>query len=222
MNFSRLTSLIGIENLNKLQNSTIAIIGLGGVGATTALSLARNGIGKFIIQDFDIVEESNINRQVIANYSTIGIAKTTLVFEEIKKINPNAEVIVLTERFDEKSSLFENKFDFLVDAIDDVDSKVLLIKRTIEEKIAFISAMGAAKKLDPTKIVITELAKTTYDPLAKTLRKKLRDLKINEKVMVASSTEQAKEGIELGSYMPVTATMGLYLADYVIKFIIKE
>ena len=187
----------------------------------SAITLARNGVGTLIIQDFDVVQSSNINRQIIANYESIGKYKVDLVEEEIKRINPNCNIIKLKERFNESSTLFNEEIDYLIDAIDSIDDKFLLIKTCLEKQVKFISSMGAAKKMDQTKLAITEISKTTYDPLAKVLRKKLRDAKIYDKIMVGSSTEEPKKITNLGSYMPVTASMGLLLADYVIKKIIE-
>ncbi len=222
MSFERLEFLLGSSSIDKLNNSKVAVVGLGGVGGVSAITLARNGVGTLIVQDFDVVAPSNINRQIIANYETIGKSKADLVEEEIKRINPNCKIIKLNERFNENSKLFDYDFDFLIDAIDQIDDKYLLITTCVTKKINFISSMGAAKKTDQTKLAIMEISKTTYDPLAKILRKKLRDDQIYDKIMVGSSTEAPRKIANLGSYMPVTASMGLLLADYVIKKIIEE
>lgn len=221
MSTERLEFLIGRENITKLQTATVAVIGLGGVGGVSAITLARCGVGTLIIQDFDVVEPSNINRQIIANYETIGRYKTDLVEEEIRKINPDCKIIKLQERYNVHSSLFNYKFDFLIDAIDKIDDKFHLIKTCLKNKVNFISSMGAAKKMDQTKLAIMDIWKTSYDPLAKILRKKLKDERIYDKIIVGSSTEDPKKIPNLGSYMPVTASMGLLLADYVIKKIIQ-
>ena len=221
-NFERIIPLIGSDNFLKLQSAKVAVIGLGGVGGICAITLARSGVGTLIVQDFDVVQESNINRQIIANYDSLGRFKTDLVKEEVKKVNPKCEVITITERYDENSRLFDYQFDYLIDAIDAIDSKFLLIRSCLNKKIPFISSMGAAKKMDLRKLEILEISKTSYDPIAKILRKKLRDSGIFDKVMVVSSTEPAKDLPMLGSYMPVTSTAGLLLADYIIKQIIKE
>lgn len=218
----RLRYLVGEKAIERLNNSRVAIIGLGGVGGVAAITLARSGVGTLIIQDFDIVQVSNINRQIIANHHTIGMNKADLVEDEIRRINPNCQIIKFNERFNQDSKLFINKIDFLIDAIDAIDDKYFLITECLKNKIPFISAMGAAKKLDIKKLEVTEITKTTYDPLAKILRKKLRDNKIYDKIMVVSSTEEPAKIAGLGSYMPVTAGAGLMLADYVIKQIIKE
>ncbi len=214
----RLLYLLGQEQIEKLRNATVAVIGLGGVGGVAAITLARSGVGSLLIQDYDIVQESNINRQIIANYQTLGRKKTDVCEEEILKINPNCKVIKLDEKFNQESELFSNKFDYLIDAIDSVPDKKMLIEKSLENKICFISSMGAAKKMEPTKLSIMELRKTSYDPLAKILRSHFRDYK--EPIMVVSSTEEVKSIPNLGSYMPVTATAGLLLADYIIKKII--
>ncbi|MGD9886828.1 MAG: ThiF family adenylyltransferase [Bacilli bacterium] len=220
-NFERLEYLIGKDKLQKTHQATVAIIGLGGVGSICALALARSGVGHLLIQDFDVVQESNINRQLIANYQTIGKLKTELVYHEIQLINPNCQVTVLNERFCEDSSLFSYHFDFLVDAIDSIPDKYYLIKKCLELNIKFISAMGAAKKVDLQKLSVLEIKKTAYDPIAKIIRKKLRNDHIEKPVIVVSSTESPHPMEGLGSYMPVTATAGLLLADYILKQIWK-
>jgi len=219
-NLERLEYLFGNTNIEKLKQAKVAVIGLGGVGGVAALALARTGVGSLIIQDYDIVQESNINRQLIANYETLGRKKADVMEEEILKVNPTCSVIKLDERFCEESKLFTYEFDYLIDAIDSVADKFFLIKECLKRKLTFISAMGAAKKVDPTKLVVTEIKKTCADPLAKILRRRLREENINEKVMVVSSTEVPAKIPALGSYMPVTATAGLLLADYIVKLII--
>lgn len=219
-NLERLEYLLGTENINKLKQAKVAVVGLGGVGSVATLALARSGIGTLVIQDFDVIQESNINRQLIANYTSIGHRKVDVMEEEILKVNPECHVIKLFERFSKESKLFENDFQYLIDAIDSIEDKFLLIKQSIKNKISFISAMGAAKKTDPKQLSVTRIDKTSYDPLAKIIRRKLREENIKENFMVVSSTEAPAEIVRLGSYMPVTATAGLLLADYIIKLII--
>lgn len=214
----RLLPLFKEEGIKKLNNSTVAVVGVGGVGGIAAITLARTGVGNIIIQDFDTVEESNINRQIVANYTTIGLSKVDVLEKQIKEINPNCNVIKLNSFFDKDNlSLFSYNIDYVIDAIDFFESKCLLINNCIEHNIQFISSMGAAKKLDPTKISITRLQKTTYDPLAK----KLRNYFKNKNFFVVSSTEESKCE-ELGSYMPVVSLFGIYAAHHVIKKIVGE
>lgn len=219
----RLQALVGEDKLKKITTAKVAVIGLGGVGGEACLALARSGVGTLIIQDFDIVVESNFNRQVVANTDTIGLTKVEVMANMITKINPNCQVIKLAEKFDQASNLFTYDFDYLIDAIDNVEQKLLLMQQCLHRSITFISSMGTAKKMDISKLIITEITKTTYDPLAKVIRKRLREEGITAKMDVLSSTEEPlTKGQQLASYMPVTATAGLMLADYILKKIIKD
>jgi tRNA A37 threonylcarbamoyladenosine dehydratase len=214
----RLIPLFKEEGIKKLQNATVAVVGVGGVGGICAITLARSGVGNIIIQDFDIVEESNINRQIVANYNTIGLSKVDVLYNQIKEINPNCNVIKLNSFFDKDNlSLFSYNIDYVIDAIDSFDSKCFLIENCINRNIKFISSMGAAKKIDLSKVEITKLQKTSYDPLAKKLRNKFK----NNNFYVVSSTENSKCE-ELGSYMGVVSTFGIYAAHHVIMQIVGE
>ena len=220
-NFSRVIPLI--KNFDKLKEKWIAIVGVGGVGGVVAVALARSGVCNFILCDFDKVNESNINRQVVAFNSTIGMYKVDVLENKIKDINKDANVLTIKEPFNENSPLFNHHIDFLVDAIDDVDNKYLLIKETLKRNIPLISSMGTAKKTDIKKLAITNINQTSYDPLAKIIRKKLRDNGDNYNFKCLSSTEVVSlPGSTLASYMPVTASAGLMIADYVIKKIGEE
>lgn len=214
----RLIPLFKEEGIKKLQNATVAVVGVGGVGGICAITLARSGVGNIIIQDFDIVEESNINRQIVANYNTIGLSKVDVLYNQIKELNPNCNVIKLNSFFDKDNlSLFSYNIDYVIDAIDSFDSKCFLIENCINRNIKFISSMGAAKKIDPSKVEITKLQKTSYDPLAKKLRNKFK----NNNFYVVSSTENSKCE-ELGSYMGVVSTFGIYAAHHIIMQIVGE
>lgn len=214
----RLLPLFKEEGLKKLNRSTVAVIGVGGVGGICAITLARSGVGNIIIQDFDVVEESNINRQIVANYNTIGLSKVDVLEKQIKEINPNCNVIKLKSFFDKDNlSLFTYNVDYVIDAIDSFDSKCLLIETCLNQDIKFISSMGAAKKIDPMKVIITKLQKTSYDPLAKKLRNKFK----NKNFDVVSSTETSVCE-EMGSYMPVVSTFGILIAHHVIMNIINN
>lgn len=222
--FQRLELLIGEENLNKLNNKTVAVIGLGGVGGYAIETLVRNGIERVIIVDNDTIDITNKNRQIIALDSTINISKTEAFKARIKDINKNCNVITLNIFLNEetKKELFKYDIDYLIDACDTTQTKIMLIRECLNRKIKFISSMGTAKKLDPKKLVITELKKTTYDPLAKVIRREINKLNIADKIMVLSSTEEPIKTNGLGSYSVVTNTAGILIADYIIKDIIKS
>ena len=221
--FTRTKYLFEENQFNQLQNATVCVVGLGGVGSQALIALARTGVSKFIICDFDTINITNCNRQIIANLETIGKYKTDVCEEMIKQINPEAEIVKITERFTLDSNLFNYHFDYLIDAIDDVDNKYLLIKKCIINNINFISSMGTAKKFDIKKLEIIDINKTEYDPLAKVIRKKLRDDNLKVKFKCLSSKEVVTlKGPNLGSYMPVTAAAGLMIADYIIKEITNK
>lgn len=214
MIFERLLFLFGEESIARLSEARVAVIGLGGVGGIAAISLARSGVGRILICDYDIIEETNINRQIVANHSTIGLYKADVLYNIIKDINPNCEVIKINSRVTEE--ILDN-VDYLIDAIDDVKAKKELITNCLSHNIIFISSMGAGKKIKPDKISVTTLHKTTYDPIAKILRHHFIDIDFP----VVSSTEEVKID-KLGSYMPVVASFGLLLSDYIIKEIIRR
>lgn len=213
--FERLIPLFEENGLEKLSKSTVCVVGLGGVGGDACLALARSGIGSLIICDYDTVEETNINRQVVANVNSIGLYKTDVLEKMIKDINPDCNVIKLTKKVDEE--IFDLQFDFLIDAIDDLPSKIDLIKKCLDLNIKFISSMGAAKKIDPSKVSVTKLSKTAYDPVAKVIRSKLRGFDFP---VVSSIETPVCE--ELGSYMVVVNTFSLQLADYCIKYLLNK
>lgn len=219
--FDRLEKLIGKENINKLHNKTIAIIGLGGVGGYVLETLIRNGIENIIIVDNDIIDITNKNRQIIATDSTIGKYKVDALESRIKDINKNVNIIKLNIFLNEenKKELFKYSIDYLVDACDTVSTKIMLIRECLNRNIKFISSMGTGNKFDPTKLKITELKKTSYDPLAKVIRHELNKLNINEKVIVLSSIEEPIKTKTRTpySYSVVPNIAGILIADYIIR-----
>lgn len=223
--FSRLEKIIGSENLNKLKDKSVLILGCGGVGGYTVEALVRSGINTLILVDFDKVDESNINRQIIALDSTIGKLKVDVLEERIKDINRNCNVIKISEFIDPQNIdiLFNEKIDYLVDACDYVPTKKAIIKECLKRKIKFISSMGTGNKLDPSKLEITDIRKTVNDPLARIMRKFIKDEKINSKVVVLSSKEvPIKTGESTpGSTAFVPSAAGLLIASYIIKEFIK-
>ena len=223
--FERLERIIGKDKLELLHNKKVLVIGLGGVGGMAVETLIRNGIEDIIIVDNDKIDITNKNRQVIALDSNIGEYKTDAFEKRIKDINNNVRVTKITKYINEENieELFLYNSDYIIDACDTVNTKVLIIEECLKRNINFISSMGMGKKLDISKLEITEINKTSYDKLAKVIRKRLRDDKVIGKVPVLSSKEQVidtKE--EIGSYSPVTMSAGIYLADYIIKEIIKD
>lgn len=219
---NRLELMIGSNNISKLNSATIAIIGLGGVGGSALESIVRSGINNIIIVDKDIVDITNLNRQVISLTNNIGMSKVDVAESRIKLINPNCNVVKLNMFLDDSNmnELFKYNIDYVIDACDTTDTKVSLIKECINRNIKVISSMGTGNKFDPSKLEILDISKTSYDPLAKVMRRKLNDMGIKH-VMVVSSTEMPLniEGVGSNSLVPNSA--GILLASYVIRDIIK-
>lgn len=224
MNLERLESQIGKENIEKLKNSTVLIIGLGGVGGYALESIVRSGIQNLIIVDADTIESSNLNRQLISLQSNIGEKKVDAFEKRILDINPNAKIKKIDQYITEENInlLFDEKIDYLIDACDTVPTKKLIIKQCINKKIPMISCMGMGRKLDISKIKVQDIRKTSYDPIAKKIRKMINEEHIKEKVMVVSSTEQpvtnTKKHISSNSFVPAVA--GINCASYIIHLII--
>ncbi|WP_340025289.1 tRNA threonylcarbamoyladenosine dehydratase [Paenibacillus sp. FSL K6-1096] len=189
--FSRTELAIGPEGLAVLKNSTVAVLGIGGVGAMAVEALARTGIGRIILIDKDSVDITNINRQLHALTTTIGQNKTDLMVERIKLINPECEAIALNMFYTEETyeELFKYKLDYVIDASDTIIYKIHLIKECLARKIPMISSMGAANKMDPTRFQVADISKTTVDPIARVIRTKLRKEGIKKGVKVVFSTE---------------------------------
>ncbi|MGB6129745.1 MAG: tRNA threonylcarbamoyladenosine dehydratase [Psychrilyobacter sp.] len=232
--FNRQSLLIGGENTQKLINSSVIIFGLGGVGGFTVESLSRAGLGTITLVDFDTVDITNLNRQIIATHSSIGEEKTKLFKTRILDINPNTIVNVHNLRVtpDNVKTLFDNiKYDYIVDAIDTISAKLALIKISKDRDIPIISSMGFGNKLDPTTIKIADISKTSVCPLARTIRKELKKRRIN-RVKTVFSTEIAtkpnnpnnsrEKAANVGSVSFVPSVAGLIIAGEVIKDLIKS
>lgn len=223
--FERLELLIH-NKIDDIYNKTVLIIGLGGVGSYAVEALVRSGISNLIIVDNDTISLSNLNRQLMTYHSNIGKFKTDEIEKRIKDINPNANIIKITEFIDMNNinKLFEYKIDYVVDACDTLMVKLELIRICKKKNIKLISCMGTGNKMDPAKLKITDIRKTSYDPLAKKIRKMVKDEKINGKVMVVCSDEEGKVKInkEIPSNSFVPATAGLLCASYVINDIVGD
>ncbi len=224
--FVRTSLIIGEENIEKLKNKHVAIFGIGGVGSFSAEAIARAGIGKITLIDNDKVALSNLNRQLVALHSTLDKYKTEVMAERIADINPEAKVFCRNIFFDGESAkeIDFNEFDFVIDAIDSVSSKVFLIEKCSETNTPIISAMGAGNKLDPTKFEVSDIYKTSVCPLAKVMRNRLKKSGIKKlKVVYSKEIPAEKKGEEKapGSISFVPSVMGLILAGEVIKDLIK-
>ncbi len=189
--FSRNELAIGKEGLARLRNSTVAVLGIGGVGSYAAEALARSGVGRMILIDKDDVDITNINRQIIALLSTVGRPKVEVMKERIMDINPDCEVIALKMFYTEETyeEIFQYCPDFVIDASDTISYKIHLMKECLRRNIPMISSMGAANKMDPTRFQIADISKTHTDPIAKVIRTRLRKEGITKGIPVVFSDE---------------------------------
>ncbi len=222
---SRTELLIGKQSLEKLKNSTVAVFGCGGVGSFALEALARSGIQNLVIIDNDIVDITNINRQLIADTTTIGLPKVEVAKNRILKINPNAQITTYQAFYDSTNAnnLIQTNYDYIIDAIDSVSSKLSLIEEAYHRHIPIISSMGTGNKLDSTKFEVTDITKTSVCPLAKVIRKELKKRNIPHLKVVYSKEIPKRNNIEENlrrtpasiSFVPSVA--GLILAGEVIK-----
>ena len=222
--FSREELLIGKQNVDKLHLKKVAIFGVGGVGSFVVDGLARAGIGNFILIDNDIVDITNLNRQLHALHSTIGKYKVDLMKERILDINPRARVEVYREFYEsnEKNKILDSSVNYIVDAIDSVKSKINLAKDAQELNIPIISSMGTGNKLDPTKFEISDISKTSVCPLARVMRKELKKIGIKKyKVLYSREDPIKSDEKNPGSISFVPSVAGLIISGEVIKDIIK-
>ena len=226
LNLNRMEILIGKSNIEKIKSKVILLIGLGGVGSYALEGLIRSGVENIIIVDKDIVDSTNLNRQLMTLTNNIGKYKTDVCYDRILNINSDCNVtkkcINLTK--DNVYELFENKIDYVIDACDSIDVKKELIKICTKNDIKFISSMGMGNKLNPEKIKICDIRKTSYDPLARILRNYVKVNKINKKIMVVCSDEVPinNDSKVIGSVSYVPSVAGLMCASYVINDIIKR
>ena len=227
--FSRTELIIGKQGIKKLNNSKVAIFGIGGVGSYVVEALARAGIGSFLLIDKDKVDITNINRQIIATNKTVGKSKVEVAKERILEINPNAKVETIQEFFlPESPELLDSSIDYVVDCVDTVTAKIELVLRAEKWQIPIISCMGTGNKLDPTKFEVTDIYKTSICPLAKVMRKELRARGIKKLKVVYSKEEpimpnyKENENKVPGSVSFVPSVAGLIMAGEVIKDILKK
>ena len=209
--------VIGAEAVEKLSRSSVAVVGIGGVGGIAAEALARSGVGRLLLVDGDIVEETNLNRQIVAFRSSIGRNKADVMAEQVRDINPEIKVEPHPVFFTNDEFPLEG-LDYVLDAIDSADDKVQLVKRCRDLGIPVISAMGAGNKLDPMAFRVTTIEYTSIDPFAKVMRKKYREAGLDGVKVVFSTEKPVKTGSATpGSFMPVVAAAGLLMAAEVVK-----
>lgn len=218
--FTRTIGLIGGPAFEKLQNSSVCVFGCGGVGSYVVEALARSGVGKITIVDNDVVDRSNINRQLIALNSTVGMPKAQAAAKRVADINPEC-VVTPVELFFDSEHTIPLDFDYIADAIDSVPSKLFLIEEAAKLGVPVISAMGTGNKLDPSKFEVADISKTSYCPLAKKMRYELRKRGINHLKVVYSREEPAVRAVPPASISFVPGSAGLLMAGEIIKDLIK-
>ena len=221
--WSRITRLIGQDGLEKLIGKSVLIVGIGGVGGYVAEMLARCGIGRVGIMDFDVVDISNINRQIIALNSNIGECKTDVMKARILDINPDCEVVAINSRFNaDSASVLDGGWDYVVDAIDSFEEKVALICLAKEKGLNIVSAMGAGNRIKPCTFEITDIYKTSYDALAKKLRKTLREKGITKLDVCYTKEPVVSVSQGVGSISYVVAECGIKTAGFVIDRLLSQ
>ena len=221
--FSRTQKLIGEDGLQRLFASKVLVVGVGGVGGYAVEMLARAGVGTLGIMDGDLVDISNKNRQIIALDSTVGKPKVEAFKERILDINPNCNILVFNERFSaDNSKVLDMEWDYIIDAIDSFDDKVNLICLAKQKGVEIISAMGAGNRVELCNFEICDVYKTSYDPLAKKLRKALKDKGIKSHVVCYTKTPTISTTDGVGSVSYVPPLCGIKLAGYVIQKILHN
>lgn len=221
--YSRTEKLIGTAAVNKLKKARVIVFGLGGVGSYVVEALVRAGIGTLAVVDNDTINQTNINRQLIALHSTLGKNKTQVTIDRAKDINPNAQTKMYNVFYDASSasSISLNDYDYIVDAIDTVTSKLLLIEQAYSLKVPIISSMGAGNKLNPTMFEVADINKTTVCPLARVIRTELKKREIPSLKVVYSKEKLVVRQRTPASISFVPSAAGLILASEVIKDLIN-
>ena len=230
--FSRSEALLGAKAMEALRAKKVIIFGVGGVGSYAAEALVRTGLTHLTIVDGDTVQPSNINRQLPATRATMGMPKVEALKERLLTINPDANIVALQQRYSQQPAASINQsfdfhleeYDYIIDAIDSVNDKTDLIINATRARVKIFSSMGAALRLDPTKVTTGELMDIKGDALAKAVRARMKKLDIHpyKKVRCVYSSEQAQRCETRGSLMQVTAVFGLTLASLVISDITNQ
>ena len=228
----RTSFIVGDEGIDKLEKSNVIVFGVGGVGSFATEALVRAGIGNITIVDFDDVDVTNINRQLPALHSTVGKLKVEVMKERLLDINPDLNIKAIAKKYNKETTdeILVEDYDYVIDAIDMVTSKILLVEECNKKGLKLISSMGMGNKLDPTKIVVTDIYKTHTCPLAKVLRRELKDRRI-KKLKVVYSTEQPRElqerimngrKVTPGSISFVPSVGGLTIASVVVRELLER
>lgn len=219
--YTRTAAVIGEEAVERLKRSSVIVFGVGGVGGFAVEALARSGVGKIAVVDMDTVAPSNLNRQIIAAHSTIGMPKVDAIKQRIVDINPLCEVKAFNFFYSEETSreVDLSQYDYILDCIDSVKSKLHLIEKATALGVRIISSMGSGNKLDPTRFTVTDISKTYNDPLAKVVRCELRKRGINHLKVVFSDEEprSVAGGRTPGSLAFVPSVAGLVMASAVVR-----
>lgn len=219
--FSRLKKLINDSEWQKIKDLHVLIVGIGGVGGYTVEALTRMGVGYLTIVDSDVVDITNLNRQIISLHSNLNDDKVLVAKKRCLDINPNIQVKAIKQfvNKDNIQEIFNDNYDYIIDACDTITTKLLLIKEADKRKIKIISIMGTGNKFDPTKLEIIDIYKTNYDPLAKVMRKLCKDNGIKKLKVVASFEKPIKlvNDSTPGSTSLVPSVAGIYAASYIIN-----
>ena len=218
--YSRTVKITGEDGLRRLRAASVLIVGIGGVGSYAAEAIARAGTGHVSLMDGDSVQPSNLNRQLVALMSTIGMNKAEVMAARIKDIDPAADVTALPRFYRPDDGMDLAVYDWIIDAIDDVEAKTALICRAAELGVNIVSAMGAAGKTK-TDFVVSDISKTQVCPLARVMRKRLRDRGVEHLPVVYSTEKPVPRNGELGTLSYVPGSAGLTLAGYVIREILE-
>src|SRR5574344_111125 len=222
--FDRLLKIISEDDFNKIKNLKILIVGIGGVGGYTIEALARMGVLNITVVDNDIVDITNLNRQLIALHSNIGKLKVDVAEKRLLDINPHLKLNKIAQFItkDNIKDLNMALYDYVVDACDTISTKLELIKVAQQNKVKIISIMGTGNKFDPTKLTITDIYKTNYDPLAKVMRHLLKQEGIKKLPVVASTEIPIKTDSIPGSTSLVPSVAGIYAASWIINDALKK
>ena len=223
--FERLELLVK-DKINDIRSKKVLVIGLGGVGSYAVEALVRSGIENITIIDNDTISITNLNRQLMTYQDNIGLYKTDEIEKRILSINPNCKISKITKfiTLNNINEIFNNDFDYIVDACDTITVKLQFIRISKHKNLKLISCMGTGNKMDPTRLKIMDIRKTSYDPIAKIIRKMIKDERIKGKVMVVCSDEEAftKVTKEIPSNSFVPATAGILCASFVINDIVGD